>query len=164
FLPRHQLGRAGFVFNGSFELAPSELPFDWTVGGGNGAAVEIARRPLDRRSDPASGKLTGEPAGRTLTRVHDQAGERALLITLGPGRVRLRGPRQTLLLAPGPYRLHARHRGNIAGPRGLRWRIACVAGGPLIGEGPMLLGETPAWTETAFSFTVPAEGCRAQRL
>src|SRR5690606_3174577 len=52
FLPRHQLGRAGFVFNGSFELAPSELPFDWTVGGGNGAAVEIARRPLDRRSDP----------------------------------------------------------------------------------------------------------------
>lgn len=65
FLPPGQLSGAGLLFNGSFELAPSGLPFDWVMRGGKGAVVDIAQRP-------------------------DRAGRHALYIELGPGRVALR--------------------------------------------------------------------------
>jgi len=68
-----------------------------------------------------------------------------------------------LLLGPGAYRLSARHRGELAGPRGLVWRVACL-NGPSIGQGPMALGAAPQWTETGFAFTVPEADCRAQQL
>ena len=139
FLPAVQLAGAGALFNGGFEIAPSGLPFDWSLGGGKGATVEIAERP-------------------------DRPGERALLIALGPGRVELSGVEQMLLLAPGAYRLQARYRGELVGPRGLVWRIACAgAGGPL-GQSPMILGLAPAWKDVEVAFTVPEKDCRAQHL
>jgi tetratricopeptide (TPR) repeat protein len=141
FLPAAQLAGAGNVFNGSFESAPSRLPFDWSIGGGKGASVGIAERP-------------------------DRPGERALLIALGPGRVELAaGAEQTLMLTPGAYRLQAAFRGELSGPRGLVWRIACVeALGQPLGQSPMILGAAPAWKEAEMTFTVPAKGCRAQQL
>jgi hypothetical protein len=140
FLPADQLAGAGALFNGSFELAPSGLPFDWSLGGGKGATVEIAERP-------------------------DRPGERALLVSLGPGRVELAGVGQTLLLPPGAYRLRVSHRGQLTGPRGLVWRIACAeAGGAALGQSPMILGSAPAWTKVEVAFTVPEQGCRVQRL
>jgi hypothetical protein len=140
FLPAGQLAAAGTLFNGSFELAPSGLPFDWSIGGGKGATAEIAERP-------------------------DRPGERALLVALGPGRVELSGAEQTLMLAPGAYRLQASYRGELVGPRGLVWRIACAdSGGPPLGQSPMILGAAPAWKEIEAAFTVPETGCRVQRL
>ena len=115
FLPASQLAGAGTLFNGGFELVPSGLPFDWSIRGGKGATAGIAARP-------------------------DRPGERALLIALGPGRVDLAGAGQTLMLPPGVYRLQTRHRGELVGPRGLVWRIACADGGPPIGQSPMILG------------------------
>jgi hypothetical protein len=140
FLPHEQLAGAGFLFNGSFELPPSGLPFDWLIGAGTGATVDLAPRP-------------------------DAAGGHALRIELGPGRVELGGVTQMLLLAPGSYRFKGRYRGELTGPRGLLWRIACAGGtGAPLGQSPMAVGAAPQWKDVAFSFTVPDTDCRAQQL
>jgi hypothetical protein len=140
FLPPGQLGGAGLLFNGGFELPPSGLPFDWVLRTGSGATVDIVKRT-------------------------DKAGDRALYIELGPGRVEFGGVAQTLLLGPGRYRLAGKYKGEIAGRRGLVWRVACAdKGGAPIGESPMMLGTVPTWKEVGLGFTVPAAGCRAQHL
>ena len=140
FLPPERLGSAGLVFNGSFEHPPSGLPFDWVMQAGSGVTVDIVERP-------------------------DKAGQRALYIELGPGRVELGGVVQTLLLGPGRYRLEGKWRGEIAGRRGLVWRVVCAdKGGAPIGESPMLLGTAAAWKDVGLAFTVPAADCRAQHL
>jgi hypothetical protein len=140
FLPPEQLSSAGFLFNGSFELTPSGLPFDWVLSGGAGATIDIAPRP-------------------------DEVGRRALFIELGPGRVEFNGVAQTLLLAPGTYRFQGKYQGEIVGPRGLVWRVACVGGaGEPIGQSPMMVGVAAPWEDVEFSFTVPGTECRAQQL
>jgi hypothetical protein len=140
FLPPEQLRTAGFLFNGSFEIAPSGLPFDWVISGGVGVAIDIAPRP-------------------------DASGQRALFIKLGPGRVQFQGLAQTLLLGPGTYQLRGRYRGEVIGPRGLVWRITCAGDtGRPIGQSPMVMGVAPDWSDVGFSFTVPRTGCRAQQL
>jgi hypothetical protein len=141
FLPAAHLAGAGNVFNGSFEIALSGLPFDWRIGGGTGAAVEIVERS-------------------------DRPGERALMIALGPGRVELAAAvEETLMLTPGAYRLQAAFRGEVSGPRGLAWRIACVeALGQSLGQSAMMVGAAPAWKDVEMMFTVPEKGCRAQQL
>lgn len=140
FLPPAQLNSTGFLFNGSFELAPSGLPFDWLIAQGAGSTVDIAARP-------------------------DQDGQRALAIELGHGRVDFPGVRQFVMLAPGTYRFNGKYRGRIVGRRGLEWRITCAGGGTApIGQSLMFTGVTPVWKEFEFSFTVPEAGCRAQQL
>jgi hypothetical protein len=140
FLPPEHLAAAGPLFNGSFEFAPSGLPFDWVLSAGPGVTVDIAPRP-------------------------DDVGKRALYIELGPGRVEFQGVSQTLLLSPGAYRFDGKVRAEITGPRGLVWRVAC-AGGPdaPLGQSPMTIGAAPGWKEVKFSFTVPGADCRAQHL
>jgi hypothetical protein len=139
FLPPEQLGTAGLLFNGSFELALSGLPFDWSLNAGTGATVDIVQRT-------------------------DQAEQRALFIELGPGRVEFGGVVQTVLLAPGSYRFKGKYRGEINGRRGLLWRIACVDAASPLGQSAMMTGLTTQWKDFEFSFTVPASECRAQQL
>ena len=140
FLPPERLTSAGLLFNGSFEFPLSGLPFDWVTHAGTGVTVDIVERP-------------------------DDAGQRALYLELGPGRVEFGGVAQTLLLPPGPYRLGGKYRGEIVGRRGLVWRIACVgAAGPPIGQSSMMVGATASWKGFEFAFTVPAADCRAQHL
>jgi hypothetical protein len=139
FLPPEQVGGAGFLFNGSFEHAPSGLPFDWQLTGGTGATVEIAWRP-------------------------DALGQRALFIELGPGRVEFGGVAQTLMLGPGGYQLKGKFQGEVVGPRGLAWRMTCAGGGPSLGQSAMMIGSAPQWKDVALSFTVPKAECRAQEL
>ena len=62
FLPPDQLGNTGRLFNGSFEVPPSGLPFDWVFKKAPGVNVKFAPRP-------------------------DHEREQALLIEFGPGRV-----------------------------------------------------------------------------
>ena len=45
FLPDEQLGNAGRLYNGSFEIAPSGLPFDWVFTQGAGVTIDVAARP-----------------------------------------------------------------------------------------------------------------------
>ena len=140
FLPPERVSSAGLLFNGGFEHPPSGLPFDWVMNAGSGVTVDIVERT-------------------------DKAGQRALYIELGPGRVEFGGVTQTLLLGPGRYRLEGKWRGEIAGRRGLVWRVVCAdKGGAPIGESPMLLGAAAAWKDVGAAFTVPAADCRAQHL
>jgi hypothetical protein len=140
FLPPEQLKNAGFLFNGSFEALPSGLPFDWVIAPGTGVTIDIAARP-------------------------NHAGQRALFMEFGYGRVEFGRVAQLLMLAPGTYRLTGKYKGRIAGRRGMEWRIACAGGGMVpIGNSPMVTGVAPAWKEFEFSFTVPDADCRAQYL
>jgi hypothetical protein len=140
FLPQEQLSSMGLLFNGSFEVRPSGLPFDWVIGEGQGVTVETAERP-------------------------DRDGQRALFIEFGHGRIEFPGVQQLTMLAPGSYEFKGRYKGEIIGKRGLVWRIACAdkPGSP-IGESAMATGASPKWKEVEFAFTVPDAGCRAQQV
>jgi hypothetical protein len=137
-LPTEQLGNAGLLFNGGFELAPSGLPFDWVISAGSGVTATIATRP-------------------------DRDTERALFIEFGHGRVDFQGISQIIMLAPGTYKFQGKYRGDIAGRRGLRWRITCAGTTAIpIGESPMVVGIASPWKEFEFSFSIPKAECRAQ--
>ena len=137
-LPAEQLGNAGLLFNGDFEVAPSGFPFDWVISAGSGVTATIAARP-------------------------DRDTERALFIEFGHGRVDFQGISQMTMLAPGTYKLQGKYRGEISGRRGLRWRITCAGATAIpIGESPMVVGIVSPWKEFEFSFSIPKAECRAQ--
>jgi hypothetical protein len=136
FLPPAQLSKTGYLFNGSFETASSGLPFDWVFTKTAGATTRIAMRA-------------------------DAAGEHALALDFGPGRVNFRGIRQLIVLAPGNYQFQGKHKLDIVSQRGLKWGVIC-ANGTLIGESPLANGSRPGWREFEFSFTVPSSNCPAQ--
>ncbi|MCL4767800.1 MAG: hypothetical protein KJZ80_16355 [Hyphomicrobiaceae bacterium] len=140
FLPPEHLTSTGLLFNGSFELAPSSLPFDWVIAGGSGVAIQVA---------PAADLETGG----------------ALLIEFGQGRVDFGRVQQMVLLAPGDYRVEGRFRGELVGRRGLVWRIACVGKRPMtLGQSQMIAGQAPTWRPFEAAFTVPENDCRAQQI
>ena len=140
FLPEEQLGSVGLLFNGSFDIPLSSLPFDWQLPSGSGVTTEIARRS-------------------------DQNGRNVLRISFGEGRGNFAGISELIMLAAGTYRLEGSYRGDLVGRRGLVWRITCAEGGNQpIGLSQMFIGPKPTWTDFEFSFSVPVSGCRAQRL
>jgi hypothetical protein len=136
FLPVEELRGAGLLFNGNFDVAPSGLPFDWVITPGSGVTVDIVPRP-------------------------DNSGKHALLLDFAYGRVDYQSVKQLVMLAPGTYEFKGQYKGQLVGPRGLKWRIVC-SGGPTIEESPMIIGMMPSWRTLAFTFTVPATGCPAQ--
>ena len=126
------------MFNGSFETNPSGLPFDWTINTGSGATAEIVPRT-------------------------DKDGQRALYVEFASGRIEFSGVAQWVMLAPGRYELQGRYKGELAGRRGLKWRVICPSAGPEpLAETAMLLGSQPSWKEFKVQFRVPDTGCRAQ--
>jgi tetratricopeptide (TPR) repeat protein len=136
FLPVEELREAGLLFNGSFDVVPSGLPFDWMITPGSGVRVDIVPKP-------------------------DSNGKHALLVDFAYGRVDYHSVRQLVMLAPGTYEFKGQYKGQLDGPRGLKWRIVC-ANGPTIEESPMIIGLMPSWRTVAFTFTVPATDCPAQ--
>jgi len=140
FLPPHQLASVGLLFNGGFEEAIPDSPFNWTLEAGAGATVDVAQRP-------------------------DQREQRALFLKLGPGRVNFE-VKQILVLAPASYKLGGKWKGAISGSRGVFWRVLCLNAkeATVLGESPMMIGEAADWTDFSLSFIVPASGCRAQVL
>lgn len=139
FLPPDQFSSVGFLVNGSFEREPTGAPFDWTISSGQSVTIDIADRL-------------------------DADGERALYLEFGPGRASFRGVGQLIVLSPGKYRLGGRLQGELAGRRGLQWRVACVATKQIVGETPMFLGAAPDWSDFAAEFEIPAENCRVQEI
>ena len=101
FLPPEQLTKTGLLFNGSFEITPSGVPFDWTISSGSGVTTDIVPRP-------------------------DRDGQHALFVEFGHGRVDFRDVTELTMLPPGTYRFQVKYRGELLGRRGLLWRVACT--------------------------------------
>jgi hypothetical protein len=143
FLPPAELRSAGKLFNGSFDVTPSGLPFDWQIQSGAGVTVDIVPR-----SDRAAGH--------------------ALLVDFQYGRVDFHSVTELVMLAPGTYEFGGQYKGKLVGPRGLKWRVACFGGAAVsnapLGESAMIIGMTPTWRAVAFNFTVPAKDCKAQMV
>lgn len=135
FLPAEHLRRAGFLFNADFKFDPSGFPFDWAIEQGSGVNVEL---------------VPDASAGRTLR------------IVFGEGRAQFRGVSQVMLLSPGHYTFRNDYRGQLAGRRGLEWRVRCLGTEKMIGHGPIPVGRVADWTRGSFQFVVPAQDCRAQ--
>jgi len=138
FLPAEELSTAGLLFNGNFEDVPSGLPFDWVITQGSGVTIDIVPRP-------------------------DNKAEHALLVDFLYGRVDYHSVNELVLLAPGTYKFDGKYKGQIVGPRGLKWRLECAGEAKTrIGESPMISGVASTWKDIDFTFTVPAADCRAQ--
>ncbi len=139
FLPPELMMSAGFIFNGSFDLPATGMPFDWSLPRPLGSSVEIARVP-------------GEPTNR------------ALRIEFGSGRVQLGNIQQRTLLAPGTYTLSGRFRGEVIGRRGTRVTVSCAAStNQRIAESPMFVGNEPTWQTFDVTFDVPTT-CPSQMI
>lgn len=137
-LPVDQGALAQLLFNGSFELPLSGMPFDWDLASGSGASVDILPRP-------------------------DQPDHKTLHIELENGRVDFKGVKQLTTFSPGFYRFKGSMMGQVSGRRGLRWRVTCVdRSNKVAGESTMFLGAKPDWTAFEFPFVIPESDCPAQ--
>ncbi|MGA7329549.1 MAG: hypothetical protein WBX25_34980 [Rhodomicrobium sp.] len=140
-LPESKLGNLGFLANANFETKPSGVPFDWQIDTGVNAIAEFVPMP-------------------------EEGASHALHIRFFDGRVKFPEVTQTVLLAPGHYRLEGKLRGTIVGKRGLRWQIHCASGArSSIAETDMLLGESQQWRIFSLEAEVPSlDECRGQTL
>ena len=140
FMPAEQLNKVGNLFNGSFEIVPSGLPFDWVWTEKSGVTIQFALRP-------------------------DRKVEHGLYIELGPGRVDFPNLTQLIMLSPGSYHFQGEYKSALVGQRGLQWRITCAGGqGGALGESPLVAGADSAWRDFEFSFSVPDADCPAQNV
>lgn len=139
FLPEDTLARLGYLYNGSFDLQHTNLPFDWVIHPIQGATIQFA--PL--------------PEGN---------GQRALLVEFAQKRVPFRHVTQMTLLPPGRYRFAGRYRASeLNNRRGMSWRIYCAEKpGGLVAETERVSGTTANWREFEIAFEIPKTGCRAQ--
>lgn len=137
FLPPEALRHAGLLYNGSFEAAPSSLPFDWKILPGTGVTIDVVPRP-------------------------DKIGKQALLIDFQLGRVEYHSVTELVILTPGTYAFKGEYKGELVGPRGLKWRIVCVDGTTTNGGESSMISGAKNWTTVAFTFTVPDKDCPAQ--
>jgi hypothetical protein len=138
FLPPEQLSKTGRLFNGSFDAAPSGLPFDWVFTKGAGVNFKF-----------------GTPS--------DQQGKRALLIEFGPGRVDFgSGLSQLVLLPPGTYRLEGKYKADLVSQRGLQWSMTCAGATDPVGVSATMNGSGGTWKDIDLSFTIPPDQCPAQ--
>jgi hypothetical protein len=137
-LPAEELQHVELLYNGNFAKTPSGLPFDWTITQGSGVTIDIVRDP-------------------------DTDGGRALSIDFLYGRVDYRSVSELVHLASGAYQFDGHYKGELIGPRGLKWRIACADNpNAPIAESEMIGGVASTWKEMKFTFKVPDTGCRAQ--
>jgi hypothetical protein len=139
-LPRDRLADVGFVFNGSFEHAPSALGFDW---------IHETRSPaFSVDFPPASGG----------------AGSRALRVNWNGKRATGPAVRQFLALDPGRYELTglARMEG-LQSVRGVQWSLRCASVPPrMLASSPRFMGSGD-WQPFSMALEVPA-GCAGQVL
>jgi len=131
--------RIGNVYNGGFEIEPSQGGFDWRFR--NVAGARISRAPI--LGAQGTFALRVEFEGRRVPFAHVQ---------------------QLLALAPGRYRLRGRVKlDDLRSERGLVWSLRCAEGGGSIGETEPMTGRRE-WRDFEASFTVPERDCGGQLL
>jgi hypothetical protein len=141
FLPNDRRQSLPYVYNGDFELPPSQLPFDWMLGAVPGAQTEIVR-------------------SADVDRGH------VLHVQFANKRVAYKHASKLIILTPGRYRLSGMVKAEeLEAERGLLWRIGCAGNGkaPKISETAAFKG-TFAWQRFQVEFEVPEDDCRAQTL
>ena len=140
-LPRERLADVGFVFNGSFEHAPSGVGFDWIAE--ESSAAHLVEYPV------AAGAV----------------GRRALRVTWSGKRAASAPIRQYLAIEPGRYELSGLARlEGLQSVRGVQWVVRCAGGersAPL-GTSPRFLG-SGEWQRFSFAVEVPPQ-CAGQAL
>ena len=144
-LPRERLNEIGFIFNGSFEFAPSGVGFDWTP----------TRQP--ERESGHSVEMARSTGG---------AGKRSLRVGFN-GKRQVGNPiAQYLVLAPGRYVLEGMGRSDgMRAGRGVHWTVRCVSEGrpgATIASSERFTGSSE-WRAFDFELTI-APACRGQIL
>jgi len=141
FLSPDDLKSTGFLYNGRFERPLSGLPFDWVIENGRGVSIY-----LTSADNPELG--------------------RSLVVEFGQGRVEFGTVSQMVLLSPGTYRFTGQLKGELAGRRGLVWRVSCAEDTrAVLGTSEMMMGMAPTWRTFGFTFEVPRDRpCRAQKI
>lgn len=126
------------VFNGDFELSPSNAGFDWRLRRVPGVLLEFV---------PAAG-----------------ANGTAAYLRFIDRRVPHAGLEQALMLGPGRYRLQVRIRAQaLRNELGLQWVVDCAGNAGRIALGDGLEGSF-AWRTIQSEFTVPPTDCPGQWL
>ncbi|MHB8474459.1 MAG: tetratricopeptide repeat protein [Gammaproteobacteria bacterium] len=127
------------VYNGDFETEPSNTGFDWRIS--NSVGVDIRLVPVGDANSAIAARVRF--SGRRVAQIDFE---------------------QTLLLAPGKYRLRFRARADaLHSDKGLQWAIACAGtSAPLAVSAP--LEGSFGWKNFDAAFEVPAQKCPAQRL
>ena len=138
-LPKEQIRRMGYLYNGSFETPLTDLGFDWI-----------------HQKHPA---VMLDTAG-----TYDSSGDRALRVSFRGLRVQFQHLYQYLMLPPGEFRLHGRVRpDNLQAEQGMQWALYCVGQNAPLAVTDRFRGSNP-WTRFRTPFTIPAEGCPVQML
>ncbi len=126
----HGAGQTGYVYDGDFERAPGQTPFDWALGNGVGWTAMIAPAPAGGHGQGLWVQYDGVSPTQSV--------------------------RQLLVLPPGAYRLSGQTYGEgDADPRALSWSVDCATTGQVLGGAP-----TPVAKEQWRAFAVAARACR----
>jgi tetratricopeptide (TPR) repeat protein len=137
-LSKGEIGRLGYLYNGSFETPPSNLGFDWIVQKHPAVAVDTAS-------------------------TYDTSGERALRVSFRGLRAQYRHLHQYLLLPPGDYLLQGRVRpDNLQAAQGMQWVLSCAGRDAPLATTERFKGSAP-WQRFRTAFSVPAD-CPVQQL
>ena len=128
----------GLLFNGGFEVALTDLGFDW------------------RRS-----KLPGVVMGTAKTFGTD--GERSLHLLFQKTKGPFRHLTQDLYLQPGGYRFLGKVRPDgLKGTGGLQWAVRCGPASAPLATSERFLG-SGQWRDFSFAFELP-QGCDAPQI
>jgi hypothetical protein len=137
-LTKEELARSAYVYNGSFELRPTSIGFDWIY-----------------QPSPAVVMETATTYGST--------GERALHLVFKGLRIKFEHLYQYLLLPSGTYYLQGRARpDNLKAAQGMQWALYCLGKNEPLTVTDRFSG-VDQWTRFRSQFTVPA-GCPVQLL
>lgn len=99
---------------------------------------------------------------RNLATIAQAPGRKGLALSARPAGGGQSLARQTLVLAPGPYRLSLDARLDGLNEGGMDWTVSCV-GGRLGGLARLTATKSDDWTRLSTGLTVPAD-CEVQRI
>lgn len=127
------------VYDGQFSREARNQFFDWNFGSADNVRIGIARRP-------------------------GSAVELSLLLDFIGFKGNFSHVSQMLRLSPGIYDVAFDQMAQaLKSPGGLTWRIKCLGTSVTLGQSTTILQSMP-WGPSAFSVTVPDEGCETQIL
>jgi tetratricopeptide (TPR) repeat protein len=138
-LTKEQVGKVGYLYNGSFEAPISNLGFDWIVQKHPAVSLDTAA-------------------------TYETSGERALRVNFRGLRVKFQHLQQYLMLPPGRFYLQGRVRpDNLQAAQGMQWTLYCLGNNEPVAVTDRFRG-SDQWTRFRTEFSIPPDGCPVQML